>query len=144
VPVLRISGNLSQQVVRFNDVAARNIDKVVQDVSARIVTEISNRNHIWTGRMIGNWNIGINGADMTYDENRKDTSRSAMKARNLPETKRAKMGDRVYITNATPYAIYEEFGVPSRNRPGHPVIRGVAADIPLYVREIVAKVRSNG
>lgn len=139
---LRTTGNLGQQVIKFNEAARRNIEKVVQDVPARIVTEISNRNHIWTGRMIGNWNVGINAADMTYDENRKDTSRSAMKARNLPETKRAKMGDLIYITNATPHAVFEEFG--TSKRAGHPVIRGVTAEIPLYVREVVTKVRSAG
>lgn len=142
MPTLRITGNLGQAVVKFNATTAQALNKVTQQVPARIVTEIASRNHVITGRMVGNWNVGINAPDLTYDENRKDPAGSAMKGRNLPITARAKLGDTVYISNATPYARHEEFG--TAKRAGHPVIRGVAAEISLYVREVVAKVRAAG
>jgi hypothetical protein len=139
---LRISGNLGQAIIKFEAASRQAGDRVMQDVPARIVSEIARRNHVITGRMVGNWNVGINAPDTTYDENRLDPTGSGMRSRNLPITARAKLGDTVYITNATPYAGYEEFG--TSKRAGHPVIRSIAAEIPLYVREIVAKARSAG
>lgn len=141
MPTLRVSGNLSQQVVKFDQVSRSNGDKVLQGVCGKIITEIERRNHIWLGRMIANWNVGINSVDEHYDPNRRDKERrGAMTARNLPILAKAKMGDVVNITNATPHAGWEEFGTPARD--AHPVIRGVTAEIPRYVREVVAKVRS--
>jgi hypothetical protein len=145
MPGIRSVGpDLRQQITKFEEMARRKLDQVPAGVSARIVTALSDRNHIVTGRMLANWNVGINAPNTSYDPNATDPGRSSMKARNLPITARAKMGDVVHITNHTPYGIYEEFGVPSGNRPGHPVVRSVAAEIPLYVRDVVAKARQSG
>src|SRR5687768_5670038 len=84
--MLRITGNLGQAIIAFDAVARRNGTAVLQGVTSRIVSEIARRNHVITGRMVGNWNVAINGADMSYDENRKDPTGSGMKGRNLPIT----------------------------------------------------------
>jgi hypothetical protein len=142
MPILRISGNLGQVTLKFEAASRQAGDRVVQGVTAKIVSEIARRNHVITGRMVGNWNVGLNAPDNSYDEKRLDPTGSGMRSRNLPVTARAKLGDTVYITNSTPYAGYEEFG--TSKRAGHPVIRSIAAEIPLYVREVVARARTAG
>jgi HK97 gp10 family phage protein len=136
----RRSDAFAQDIARWAQDTRLRVDAVVQGVAAEIATRLAQRTHVITGRLVGNWVASLNVEDFNYDAERFDPGRTEALARNLRAISLAQAGDRIFITNHTPYLIYEEFG--TSRRPPHPIVRGVIAEIPQITGEVVARVRS--
>jgi hypothetical protein len=136
----RRSDNFLPEIQRWAQDTRLRIDAVIQGVASEIVTRLAQRTPVLTGRLVGNWHASLNVEDFSYDPERFDPAREDALARNLRTISLAQAGDRIFITNHTPYLPFVEFG--TSRRPPRAFVRGVMAEVPAITGEVVARVRS--
>lgn len=139
-PAGRRSDAFARDIARWAQDTRLRVDAVVQGIAAEVATRLAQRTPVLTGRLVGNWTASLNVEDFAFDPERFDPGREDALARNLRTISLAQAGDRIFITNHTPYLAFVEFGT-SRMRP-RAFVRGVMAEVPQITGEVVARVRS--
>jgi hypothetical protein len=86
-----------------------------------------------TGRFKGNWRVGVNAKDTTYNEKQFDKNGSATIAEGLSRLTPVKFGDTVFINNTVPYSEALENGHSGQAPQGI---------LMMSAKEVVAELRS--
>ena len=128
-------------VRRWAEAAKALPSRVQKEAASEVARRLSDRTHVLTGRLVGNWKAS-HGTPAIGGDEPPDPSRNRAVARNLGVIQAAPAGAPIFIANGTPYILFEEFGT-SRRAP-HPVFRGIAAELPEIARVAAAKVAGRG
>jgi hypothetical protein len=134
------SNNFVKAVGKFCDQAAYRSDEVVKSVLRTAVTRLAAETPVDTGASVGNWRVSVNRSDDTFYPDRLDKGRTLALGLNLAAIEGVKGGQRVYVTNPTPWLVYWEYGT-AKMRP-RPVVRTLQADLPAIAKRAIAEARS--
>ena len=91
-------------------------DEHLRKVSAEMLQQVIVGSPVDQGAFRGNHLISLNGADNSYDINRKDKNSNSTQEVGNQKILQAKLGDLVYVQNNLPYAVALENGH-SQQRP---------------------------
>lgn len=132
--------NFLGAIQRFCDRAAYRQEAVVRDILTVAATRLNAETPVLTGASVGNWRVSVNARDDTFYPDRLDPGRATALAANLRTIGTVRPGQRVYVTNPTPWLVYWEYGT-ARMAP-RPVVRSLQADLPSIARNAVARQRA--
>jgi hypothetical protein len=133
------STNLVGVVSRFCDRAAYRSDQVVKGILRSAVERLNTETPVLTGASVGNWRVSVNRSDDTFYPDRLDKGRTLALGLNLAVIETVKAGQRVYVTNPTPWLLYWEYGT-ARMAP-RPIVRSLQADLPAIARRHILEWR---
>jgi hypothetical protein len=119
-------GSFTSSVIGFSTKAKQRSSQAAR-VAARIgLKALIEYTPVRTGRLKGNWRVGLGQPDLTFRENLKDKVGNYTLARGLTIINRAKFDERIYVTNTTPYGKWVNDGT-ARISPRRFVERAMSA-----------------
>lgn len=101
--------NFSSQISKWKDKEIKNLTRTFRGSAMEIFRGVILRTPVLTGRLIGNWRISVNSVDKSTSEELDPTGANAF-GRTVRDTKKAKLGDSIYMTNNLDYAYLIENG----------------------------------
>ncbi len=132
-----LEGSFAAQLQAFGELVQQEADEVFQIVATEVGQSVINLTPVDTGRALSNWNAGINAPDDVYRET-EDPLDSKTSARLAGEFKSLKFGDTAFLTNATPWVIFLEYGSSKQSPNG--MVRRTIANFDGLVKAAVSKV----
>ncbi len=132
-----LEGSFAAQLEAFGELVQQEADEVFQIVATEVGQSVVNLTPVDTGRALSNWNAGINSPDDVYRET-EDPLDSKTSARLAGEFKSLKFGDTAFLTNATPWVIFLEYGSSKQSPNG--MVRRTIANFDGLVKAAVSKV----
>lgn len=131
------------KILGWSAKAKQNGTQVSRQLARIGLRAVVKRSPVDTGRFRGNWRVGIGAADLTFKENLKDKVGDYTLSRGFTIINRAGWGERIFVTNITPYGIYLEGGSSPQATPGG-IVAVTLADLRAAApREIVDVRRKN-
>jgi hypothetical protein len=103
------TGTLNFDLSKILDKAKNNASQVARAVALELEGRVVQKSPVDSGRLRGNWNIGINGVNLK--EYPTDKSGSEANSRAIGALSNFKLGDSIFITNNLPYTHKLEFGL---------------------------------
>lgn len=103
-------------IVAWRNKAIGSANALVRQVAREGYSELIRRSPVDKGQFRGNWRVGVNQPDLTFDRNDKSDGAAGSDPTSADLAKvdgvivNAKVGDIIHITNATPYATVLEDG----------------------------------
>lgn len=98
--------SFSDQIAAFNAKATKAATMVYRGTSFDLFSHIVKRTPVKTGRLRGNWQVGIN----TRVDGETNNSASQALSQGSRKINNAEIGQNIYITNNLPYAMAVENG----------------------------------
>ena len=131
--------SFKDQIRAFNKKAEKAADMVFRGTALDLFSSIVQRTPVDTGRLRGNWQVGINspGVGALYAE---DKGGSKAQKRAASGVKRAGIGDSIFITNNLPYAKAIEYGHSAKQAPNG-MVRVTVAEFKQHVKRNARKAR---
>lgn len=134
-----LEGSFSAQLQAFGEMVQEDADQVFRIVATEVGASVINGTPIDTGRALSNWNAGINAPDDVYRET-EDPLDQRTTARLTSEFQTLKFGDTAFLTNATPWVIFLEYGSSKQSPNG--MVRRTVANFDLIVKKAVSRISS--
>ncbi|MDO5554723.1 MAG: hypothetical protein Q4G68_13275 [Planctomycetia bacterium] len=101
----------------WREATLHHISRRAVNAAQDIMAELVERTPVRTGTARGNWNLSLNEPDRTFDAGHADASGTVTINRGCEKLNDFVPGDKIIMTNATPYIGLLESGV-SRQSPG--------------------------
>ena len=103
------TGTLTVDLNKILNKSMTNASQIARAIAIELETRVVQKSPVDTGRLRGNWNVGINAPNMA--EQGADISGMESNARALGALSNFKLGDSIFITNNLPYTHKLEFGL---------------------------------
>jgi hypothetical protein len=107
--MITATGTLGIDLAKILDKTKHNASQVARAVALELETRVVQKSPVDTGRLRGNWNVGLNAPNI--NEYPSDKGGSEADARALGSLSNFKLGDTIFITNNLPYVPKLEFGL---------------------------------
>lgn len=101
--------SLNFDLSKILDKAKDNASQVARAIALELETRVVLKSPVDSGRLRGNWNVGINSIDTA--EKPADKTGSSSNTRAISSLSKFKLGDTIWITNNLPYVQKLEFGL---------------------------------
>lgn len=103
------TGTLTVDLNKILNKSMTNASQIARAIALELEARVVQKSPVDTGRLRGNWNVGINAPNMA--EQGADISGMESNARALGALSSFKLGDSIFITNNLPYTHKLEFGL---------------------------------
>ena len=103
------TGTLTVDLNKILNKSMTNASQIARAIAIELETRVVQKSPVDTGRLRGNWNLGINSVNTTqYSE---DRSGNQSNTRAIGALSKFKVGDTIWITNNLPYVAKLEYGL---------------------------------
>ena len=103
------AGTLNFNLSNILDKAKNNASQVARAIALELETRVVMKSPVDTGRLRGNWNVGINAVNT--NEYPASKTGDSSNARAISALAKFKVGDTIWITNNLPYVKKLEYGL---------------------------------
>jgi hypothetical protein len=103
------TGVLTVDLNKILNKSMANASQVARAIALELESRVVLKSPVDSGRLRGNWNVGLNMPDKT--EQAEDKSGSMANSRAVGALSSFKLGDSIFITNNLPYTHKLEFGL---------------------------------
>lgn len=103
------TGTLTVDLNKILNKSMTNASQIARAIALELEARVVQKSPVDTGRLRGNWNVGINAPNVA--EHGADISGMESNARALGALSNFKLGDSIFITNNLPYTHKLEFGL---------------------------------
>jgi len=101
--------SLTVDLAKILEKSKANASQVARAIALELESRVVLKSPVDTGRLRGNWNVGINSVNTTeYSE---DRSGNQANTRAIGALSKFKLGDSIWITNNLPYVAKLEYGL---------------------------------
>lgn len=131
---LQMNPRLSQNLEAVDAATRKALDQFLYELILEVRWRVAMRTPVLTGRLRGNWRVGINQPDTYSDVDFFDPTGEQGQAEAKEIARNAKAGDTIYISNALPYAGPIERGHSKKAPQG--MLHVTAAEMPFIVEQL--------
>lgn len=118
----------------------RRADRLLQVVAEYAVENVISKTPVQSGTLAANWVIGIEHIDRSVDLDLSRSSIPEARRKAVALLRRARAGDKVFITNSVPYALTVEMG-DGNFHPRRAMVALTAAQLRAALPDLARRVR---